>query len=54
MKKFEVILSDFADYGIIEAETKEEAIEMALDWWSERMPDITAEEYDENEEEEDE
>ena len=39
MPKFYVSLRDSTDYTV-EANTPEEAIEMALEWWSERMPDI--------------
>lgn len=33
-------LSDDVEYSKIEAETKKEAIEIALEWWSERAPDV--------------
>lgn len=39
MKKFYVMIRDSADYEV-EAETEEQAIEIALDYWAERDPDI--------------
>ena len=38
MKKFKVNLQDNVTYHDIEAENAEEALEMALEWWNERMP----------------
>ena len=39
MKKFYVMIRDSADYEI-EAETEEQAIETAYQYWLERDPDI--------------
>lgn len=39
MVKWDICLRDVTEYEI-EAETKEEAIEIALDYWSERLPEI--------------
>ena len=39
MKKFYVMIRDSVDYEI-EAETEEQAIERAYEWWAEREPDI--------------
>ena len=44
MPRYCVDLRDTVSYDGIEADTKEEAIEMALDWWSNRTPDINCEE----------
>lgn len=33
-------IRDVVEYPNIEAETKEEAIQQALEWWSERAPNI--------------
>ena len=38
MKTWEVFLKDYVTYHGIEAETKEEAIDIALRWWIERIP----------------
>lgn len=46
MKKFYVTMTSTAEYTV-EAETEEEAIEMAYDWFSEREPDIDCEEMTE-------
>ena len=43
MKTFEITLKDFACYNI-EAETKEEAILQAIEWFNEREPEIICEE----------
>lgn len=50
MKVFDVYIDDSVQYGQIEAKTKEEAIVIALDWWTERQPNIIIEEreVDEN------
>ena len=48
-KMFNVEISDNAWYPEIEAETKEEAIQNALEWWLERQPEIRCEEVIENE-----
>ena len=47
MKKWYIYLRDATAYPI-EAKTKEEAIEKALDFWIEREPDIYAEEIKED------
>ena len=39
MPKFYLDIRDSVEYTI-EANTPEEAIEIALEWWSERTPDI--------------
>lgn len=39
MKKWDICLRDVTEYEI-EAETKEEAVEIALDYWVERLPEI--------------
>ena len=39
MKKFYVMIRDSVDYEI-EAETEEDAIEIALEAWGEREPDV--------------
>lgn len=46
MPKWSIDIRDEAIY-FIEAETKEEAVEKALDFWIEREPDIYAEELEE-------
>lgn len=43
--KFQVSFEDSADY-IVEANTPEEAIEIASEWWVERIPCITVIEED--------
>ena len=43
--KFQVSFKDSVDY-IVEANTPEEAIEIALEWWDERIPHITVVEED--------
>ena len=42
MPKFEVVLRDSVCYCSIEADTKQEAIEKALGWWLERVPEIVS------------
>ena len=44
MKEFDIFISDSVQYGKIEANTKEEAIVIALDWWIKRQPNIIVEE----------
>lgn len=39
MKKFYIMVRDSADYEIV-AETEDEAIEKAIDYWAGRDPDI--------------
>jgi hypothetical protein len=46
--KFNIFLQDIANFTDIEANTKEEAIEIALEWWADRMPAIIALEADES------
>ena len=48
-KIFNVEITDNAWYPEIEAETEEEAIQAALDWWLERQPEIRCEDVIENE-----
>lgn len=43
MLKWRVSIRDGVDYEYIEAKTAEEAIEIALEWFSERWPDIHVE-----------
>ena len=38
--KWNIGIRDDVEYPNIEADTKEEAVEIALDWWAERMPQI--------------
>ena len=40
MDKFTISIKDACVYPLIEADTQEEAIEKALEWWNERMPNI--------------
>ena len=46
MKTFEIALKDYACY-CIEAETREEAILQALEFFNERKPEIICEEIEE-------
>lgn len=48
MKKFYVTMTSTVEY-LVEAETEEEAIETACDWFSEKEPDINCEEITEEE-----
>lgn len=48
-KLYNVEISDNAWYPEIEAETEEEAIMTAMNWWLERQPEIRCEEVTENE-----
>lgn len=53
MKKWNVKITDSTYYDDIEAETEQEAIDMALEWWGEkwpRWPDVFVEEVEEDEE----
>lgn len=50
MKKYSVVVSDSAWYPEIEAENKEQAKQMAWEWFIQREPDFEVEEFDENEE----
>ena len=45
--KFDIFLQDFVSYTNIEADTKQEAIMQALNWWLEREPEIVVLEADE-------
>ena len=47
-KLWNVDITDAATYFDVEAETKEEAILIALGWFSERQPTIFCEEVTEN------
>lgn len=47
-KKFTVIVHDIATYNDIEAESEDEAIEQALEWWDERQPRWKVVEENEN------
>lgn len=44
MPKFTITLQDSVTYESIEADTKEEAMLRAYDWWDERCPDSYVEE----------
>lgn len=46
MPKFNIEISDNVYYPEIEANTPEEAILAALQWWLEREPDIRCDEAD--------
>lgn len=48
MALFNVVLKDYVGYAI-EASNEEQAIEIALDYWSEREPDIIIEKIEEEE-----
>ena len=48
MPRFNIEISDNAYYPDVEAETEEEAIYIALEWWIERKPTIFCEEVTEN------
>ena len=48
MKKFYVMIRDSVDYEV-EAETESDAIEKALEWWTERWPDIFVDDDEEAE-----
>lgn len=39
-KKYDVMIYDAATYRTIEADSKEQAKEIALEWWNERIPTI--------------
>lgn len=43
MANWKAHLTDTVTYCSIEVETKDEAIQQALEWWSERMPYIKVE-----------
>lgn len=49
MAKWNVDIQDSARYFDVEAETAEEAVEIALEWFSERSPFIICEEVKDNE-----
>ena len=49
-KKYNVFIYDATTYQDIEADSEEEAIEIALEWWNERMPTITCFSSEEKEE----
>ena len=40
--KFDIFLQDMVGFMGIEADNKEQAIEIALEWWAERIPEILA------------
>ena len=50
MKKFDVCISDYVEYLEIEAETEEEAIAQAWEWWVCRSPDFRVEVSEEEDE----
>ena len=39
-KKYNVFIYDATTYQEIEADSEEQAIEIALEWWKEQMPTI--------------
>lgn len=39
-KKYNVFIYDATTYQEIEADSEEQAIEIALEWWNERIPTI--------------
>lgn len=39
-KKYDVMIYDAVTYRAIEADSEEQAKEIALEWWNERMPTI--------------
>lgn len=41
MAKFTIKIQDCVTYAEIEADNREQAINMALEWWDERKPDIS-------------
>lgn len=43
LHKYRVVVEQYMDFDI-EARSKEEAIETALEWWSEGDPDVRIEE----------
>ena len=49
-KKYNVFIYDATTYQEIEADSEEEAIVIALEWWIERMPTITCFPSEEKEE----
>ena len=49
-KKYNVFIYDSTTYQEIEANSEEEAREIALEWWNERMPFITCFHSEEKEE----
>ena len=49
-KKYNVFIYDSTTYQEIEADSEEEAREIALEWWNERMPFITCFHSEEKEE----
>ena len=40
-KKYNVFIYDSTTYQEIEADSEEQAIEIALEWWKEQMPTIS-------------
>lgn len=40
-KKYNVFIYDATTYQEIEADSEEQAIEIALEWWNERIPTIS-------------
>lgn len=52
MKKYFIELTDVVEYEV-EARNQEEAINLALQWWDERMPYIKVSIIEENEDETD-
>ena len=54
MKNWEVFFKDYVTYANVEAETKEEAIQIALEWWIERTPMVVSCEEMEGEDDNDE
>ena len=49
-KKYNVFIYDATTYQEIEADSEEQAIEIALEWWKEQMPTIACFPSEEKEE----
>ena len=50
MAKYSIVVSDHAWYPEIEAESKEQAKQIAWEWFIQREPDFEVEEFEEDEE----
>ena len=49
-KKYNIFIYDAVTYQAIKADSEEQAIEIALEWWKEQMPTITCFPSEEKEE----
>lgn len=47
MPYFSVSIRDSVDYDHVDAESEEEALNLALSWYADRVPDITVTKEDE-------